>query len=123
VDPEAESYLLAGDETALPAIAQLLPLLPPRAGATVIVELTSPDAVYPLAQRDDTDVRWIQAESGTEPGSAMVAAVTALEIRPGTQVWVAGEAAAVHRLRRHMSALAGIERSDTTIRGYWKRDR
>jgi len=35
-------------------------------------------------------------------------------------VWVAGEAAAVHRIRRHLFDERGLPRRQATIRGYWK---
>ena len=60
---------------------------------------------------------------GAPPGDALVAAVRATELVAGTRVWVAGEAAAVQRIRRHLFDERGIPRAQTTIRGYWKHGR
>jgi NADPH-dependent ferric siderophore reductase len=38
-------------------------------------------------------------------------------------VWVAGEAAAVQRIRRHLFDERRIPRSQTSVRGYWKHGR
>jgi len=51
-----------------------------------------------------------------------VAAVIALSALPDA-VWVAGEAAAVQRLRSHLFDERGRQRSTVTARGYWKHGR
>jgi NADPH-dependent ferric siderophore reductase len=38
-------------------------------------------------------------------------------------VWVAGEAAAVQRIRRHLFEDRGLPRSQASVRGYWKHGR
>jgi len=38
-------------------------------------------------------------------------------------VWVAGEAAAVQRIRRALFEERGVPRSRATVRGYWKHGR
>jgi NADPH-dependent ferric siderophore reductase len=38
-------------------------------------------------------------------------------------VWVAGEAAAVQRIRRHLFAERGLTRAQAVVRGYWKQGR
>ena len=38
-------------------------------------------------------------------------------------VWVAGEAAAVQKIRKHLFDQRGMSRSDATVRGYWKHGR
>jgi NADPH-dependent ferric siderophore reductase len=47
----------------------------------------------------------------------------AATIDAGTRVWVAGEAAAVQRVRRHLFEERGIPRALTWVRGYWKHGR
>jgi NADPH-dependent ferric siderophore reductase len=53
----------------------------------------------------------------------MVAAVRAAAVGPDEPVWVAGEAAAVHRIRRHLFEDRGLSRRQATVRGYWKHGR
>ena len=115
--------LLAGDESAIPAIGQLLQALPGAARATVIVEVAHSDARLPLTDRSDVDVHWVDLPPGSEPGAALVPAVVGTEIRPETRVWAAGEAAAIQRIRRHLFTDLGISRSQATVRGYWKHGR
>jgi len=39
------------------------------------------------------------------------------------KVWVAGEAAAVQRIRRHLFEERGLTRLSVHVRGYWKTGR
>jgi len=116
LDRRAPAYLVAGDETALPAIRQVLAALPP-VPVQVLVELAQPDARIPLASHA---VQWLEREPGNRPGTALVAAVRAADIAEGTRAWAAGEAAAMQSIRRHMFEACGIPRAHTIVRGYWK---
>lgn len=116
-DPRADRFLLAGDESALPGLEQVLAALPTGAEVLAAVEVGHPDARLDLA------VTWLDAEPGAPPGSALVGWVEAQTTPPGTQVWAAGEAAAVQRLRTLLVGERGLPRSDTVIRGYWKHGR
>ena len=117
LDPGAPAYLVAGDETALPAIRQVLAALPPRIFVQVLVELAEPDARIPLGPHA---VQWLEREAGNRPGTALTAAVRAADITEGTRVWAAGEAAAMQSIRRHLFEACSIPRAHTIVRGYWK---
>jgi NADPH-dependent ferric siderophore reductase len=52
-----------------------------------------------------------------------VAAVSGANIVADTRVWVAGEAAALQRLRRHLFEDRGLPRAHAWVRGYWKHGR
>ncbi len=121
VDPDAPAYLLAGDETALPAIAQLLETIPATTPVGVIVEVARPEGRLDLPDHQGAEVTWLDLDPGASPGDALAVAVTAATIVPGTRVWVAGEAAAVQRIRTHLFDERGLDRRATTVRGYWKR--
>ena len=113
------SFLLAGDETALPAIAQLLEWIEPDRSIEVIVETRGAAARIELPTHPGATVKGIDAVPGGAPGSAMADAVEALSHLPDA-VWVAGEAATVQRLRKHLFDVRGLPRSRVTARGYWK---
>jgi NADPH-dependent ferric siderophore reductase len=123
ISPDAPAHLLAGDESALPAISTILDALPTGAVATVLVELDEPGAELVLPGSADTTVSWLARRSGAPPGDALAGAVEAATIEPGTRVWVAGEAASVQRIRRHLFESRGLPRSQCTVRGYWKHGR
>lgn len=122
LDPDARSHLLAGDETALPAIGQLLESIPGDRSIDVHVELVDPSGRIPLPPHPGATSTWHDATAGAAPGDALVEAVVAIDDLPDA-VWVAGEAAAVQRLRTHLFEERGRSRSTVTARGYWKQGR
>ena len=123
IDAGAGAFLLAGDETAIPAISQLLEALPAGSTVQVLIEVAHPDARLQLPAHAGAAVEWCDMAPGTAPGDALVAAVSRAEIADGARVWVAGEAAAVQRIRRHLFAERGLTRAQAVVRGYWKQGR
>lgn len=123
VDPGAPGFLLAGDETAIPAMSQLLEALPADRPVRVLAELAVPDARLPLPDHPAASVEWCDLPPGAPPGDALVAAIRAETLGDGTRVWVAGEAAAVQRIRRHLFEDRHLPRSQASVRGYWKHGR
>lgn len=120
-DSAADWHLLAGDESALPAIAAAVEQLPPGASAKVFVEVGSAEEEQKLAATAGTEVVWLH-RGGRPVGEALIEAVTALEFVPGdVQVFVHGEAGLVKELRRHLRLDRGIARERMSISGYWRR--
>ena len=119
LDAAARSHLLVGDETAIPAIGQLLEAIVHDRSVEVHLEVADPEARLALPGHPGSTVTWHDAEPGAAPGDAMVAALVAVDPLPDA-VWVAGEAAAVQRARTHLFDERGRSRSNVTARGYWK---
>ncbi len=120
IDPGAPSFLLAGDETAVPAVAQLLESIPTDIPVRVLIELTDPAARLELPQHPLASVDWLDLPGGSAPGAALVPAVAAAGLDEGVRIWVAGEAAAMHKIRQYLFKERGLPRSHATVRGYWK---
>ena len=123
VDPDARAFLLAGDETAIPAMSQLLEVLPRDRPVHVHVEVARPEARLALPDHPGATVEWHDLPAGASPGDALLTAVRSTDLHDGTRVWVAGEAAGVQRIRRHLFAERGLSRAQASVRGYWKRGR
>jgi len=123
IDRDAQAFLLAGDETAIPAISQLLEALPADRPVQVYIEVAHPDARLPLPAHPRATVEWCDLPPGATRGDALVAAVYGADLAPGTRVWAAGEAAAVQRIRRQLFVDRGLPRAHATVRGYWKHGR
>lgn len=119
LDPAARSFLLAGDESAIPAISQLLESIEPACTVNVHVEITDPGARFDLPDHPGATITWHDAVVGAAPGSSFAAAVESLDRLPDA-VWIAGEAAVVQRLRRYLFDERGRDRASVTARGYWK---
>ncbi len=123
VDPEAQGFLLGGDESAIPAISQLLEELPQDKPIHVLIEVAAPEARLELPKHPGATVEWLDLPDGAPPGDALVGAVTQADLPEGHRIWAAGEAAAMQRIRRHLLDERQLPRSATWIRGYWKTGR
>jgi NADPH-dependent ferric siderophore reductase len=123
VDHDAPAYLVAGDETAIPAITQVLEALPDETSVQVRIEVGHADARIELPAHPGAAVEWLDLAPGAAPGEALATAVRDADLAPGTRVWAAGEAAAVQRIRRHLFDDRGVPRAHTSVRGYWKHGR
>jgi NADPH-dependent ferric siderophore reductase len=122
----AGHLLLAGDETALPAISRILAEAAPTAVGTALLEVAGPAEEQPLAAPDGIAVRWLHRD-GTEPGesSLLVDAVAALDRPPGEDVfaWVGAESATVRAIRSDLRGRWGLGRAQHHAIGYWRRGR
>lgn len=123
INNEASDYLIGGDESAIPAIRQLLVAMPTTIPTRVYIEVTSLDARGELVPADHLSVDWLTSAPGAPPGTALADAAIAAPIERDTHVWIAGEAAAVQRIRRHFFTERDFPRTRATIRGYWKHGR
>lgn len=119
VDPAADPLLLLGDETAIPAIAQLLEVVPTDIRIVAHIEVARPDARIDLPEHSNATATWHDLPPGAPPGAAMASALEAEDIGPRMRVWAAGEAAGVQRIRKHLRA-RDLDREHATVRGYWK---
>lgn len=118
-DPEADWHLLAGDESALPAIAAAVERLPYGATAVVVVEVAGPEEEQKLAA--PVEVVWVHRH-GRVVGEALVEAVRAVEFPPGEmQAFVHGEAGFVKQLRHLLRVERAVPRERLSISGYWRR--
>ncbi|MGW9118042.1 siderophore-interacting protein [Streptomyces sp. NPDC055663] len=116
--PAADWLLLAGDESALPAIATLLESLPAGARALVRVEVADATEERPLGSAGEVAVHWVHRDRG----GSLVDAVRTAPLPAGTgAAWLAGEAGAVRTLRRHLVEERGLPRAAVQFSGYWRR--
>jgi NADPH-dependent ferric siderophore reductase len=118
--------LLAGDETALPAIARLLATADPATLGIALLEVADAAEEQPLTAPAGVDLRWLHRGS-TPPGEStlLADAVAALE-RPATDdlfAWVAAESAAVRAVRADLRGRWGLGRAQHHAIGYWRRGR
>ncbi|MDK1473519.1 siderophore-interacting protein [Streptomyces sp. 549] len=117
---ESDWHLLAGDESALPAIAAALDRLPADASARVLIEVAGPAEEQRLTAPPGAEVVWLHRE-GAPPGRLLVDAVRALDFPEGrVQAFVHGEAGFVKELRRHLRLDRNLPRELLSVSGYWR---
>jgi len=114
-DPTAAWHLLAGDESALPAIAAAVERMPLGAKFAAFVE------VHDAADEQDIDgVTWLHRGDGPV-GAALVAAVRDAGF-PDADVhaFVHGEAGFVKELRQYLRVERQVPLPRLSVSGYWR---
>ncbi|WNI18922.1 siderophore-interacting protein [Actinacidiphila sp. ITFR-21] len=123
--PEAGWHLLAGDESALPAIAAILEALPARTRVVAFVEAEDEEDRVDLAAPGGAEVVWLYRRGAPAAGGGLLEkAVRGLD-RPfaAAQAWLGAEAGTVRSIRRHLLDERGLPRPQLQAAAYWKQDR
>jgi NADPH-dependent ferric siderophore reductase len=120
---DADWLLIAGDDTALPAIARLLEELPDDTQARVFVEVAEDSHRLELRRLTHVEVNWL-VRDGAEPGTTTLLRDAVRDSawwdgRPFA--WLAGEHTAVRDLRRHLIEDREMPKDDIDFAGYWRR--
>lgn len=153
----ARSLLLAGDETALPAISSILESLDGDTTGAVFVEVPHEEDRLELRAPAGVRISWIVREDrdfgvglrrevrhwakrfltahhhGVELDDVDVDTEILWDVpeetialsaeEAGLYAWIAGEAAAVKRIRRDLVTELGLDRRQVAFMGYWRNGR
>lgn len=132
-DPAADWHLLAGDESALPAIGAALAALPDDARGYAFIEIAGPEDEIELTKPESVLLNWIYRggradlvpEDRAGDHAPLIEAVTTAQWLPGqVHAFVHGEAQAVmHNLRPYILKERGVDARWASISGYWRRGR
>lgn len=160
---DASCLLVAGDETAVPAICAIVESLPAGQRARVLLEIPEAADALHLTATDGVEVTWLPRSTGAGAPAARGALLTAAvvgaaaeladDLAPspaaqledvdvdsgilwevpaeataparssGVYAWLAGEAAVVKGLRRHLVQSVGVDRRSVAFMGYWREGR
>ena len=118
--------LLAGDETALPAISRILGAAAPATRGLALVEVADAGEEQPLAAPEGVTVRWLHREGAAPGQSTLLADAVAALDRPDEGdlfAWVAAESATVRAIRADLRGRWGLGRAQHHAIGYWRRGR
>lgn len=123
--PDADWYLFAGDDAALPAIAASIEFLPADAKGLAFLEVDSDADILDIAAPDGVELRWL-LRSGVPAGSSSILldALSEAEWLPGrVDVFAHGERGYMKGLRDLFFKQRGLERSQVSLSGYWAQGR
>lgn len=118
----ADRFLIAGDETAVPAISRILGLIPGHCRGQVLIEIADGGERLPLEMPGGFNLTWLARRK--DAASVLEGAVTSFLARRSAQksfVWVACEATVASRIRKQVRTRAQRDHLDHLIAGYWKR--
>ena len=115
-----DSYLLIGDETALPAIARRLEELAPNRRALVVIEVENGAEQQRLESPAQVDVIWVLREGGKDH---LLTTVQQLTVPGGSlYAWVATESKVSRQIRRVLLDEHGLDEKSLKAVGYWRLD-
>lgn len=120
-----DRWLVAGDDTALPAIARLLDDAPEDLRAQVFIEIADYTHRQPLRELPGVKVTWLSRRDADAADSTLLLdAVRATDLGDEeTFAWLAGEQSVVRDLRRHLIDERALDKTAIDFTGYWKREK
>lgn len=119
----ADRYVVAGDHTALPAIARLLESLPATASADVFVEVPDAAERQELTSRAAVSLTWFHRRDDARPDASALpdAVIAATRARgEGMAVWSGTEHGAASRIRSHVRQTLRLPADACSVVAYWK---
>ncbi|MEV4353650.1 siderophore-interacting protein [Nonomuraea sp. NPDC049625] len=146
------TVLIAGDETAVPAICSILERLPDGFTGTALMEVPCEQDFLEIRTASQVKIEWL-ARGDAERGALLEAALRSAagtllpplpvpdtfddvdvdveelwevpeeESTEPLYAWLAGEAAVIRSLRRYLVAERGMDRRAVAFMGYWRQGR
>lgn len=124
--PEADWYMLACDETGIPALARILEKLPAGARGRAFVEVADGTEEQPLPTKSSVAITWLH-RNGAEPGMTTLLpdAVRAAPWPAEGSIfaWAGVEGAAARAIRAYWREERGLDRTQHLAVAYWNRGR
>lgn len=115
-----EHFVLAGDESAAPAIAAAIEALPEGTTADAYVEIEAVGHEFEMPSKESVTLTWIP-RNGATAGTEMSRVVREAGIPEKHTSWfIHGVAEMIKEMRRFLFVDSQLERSDVSISGYWR---
>ena len=119
---DADWYLFAGDEAALPAIAASLESLPEAAKGVAFLEVDSDADIQPIAAPAGVELTWLRRNGAPAGTSDLLVSAVANADWPAAgkvDVFAHGERGNMKGLRDVFFVQRGLERKQVSLSGYW----
>ncbi|MGV1792842.1 DUF2218 domain-containing protein [Rhizobium sp. A37_96] len=122
--PAARKLILAGDETALPAIARIAAAMPAQADLRIFLEVADGQEEQTLVSSASMDVTWLH-RNGTAPGASDALERILRDIVPAadpqTYVWAACEQRQARAIRAFVKSELARDPATFSVAAYWQR--
>ncbi len=120
LEPAADHWWLAADESAIPAVGTLLDALPESVTVEAHIEVAGPDDEIDFGGQAKASVSWHHRRAAGAFGTELIDAARQADIPGGARIWVACEAGAMRDIRRYFTRERGIPAGQLVTRGYWR---
>lgn len=122
--PDAPRLLIAGDETALPAIARMAERVPAGQEARVFIEVAGPEERQPIPTAAGIELVWLY-RNGASAGSAGLIEAALRDALDGEDdgevyIWVACGQTEAKAIRKFLRNDKRRDRSRCTVAAYWR---
>lgn len=115
-------YLLAGDETALPALGRRIEELPAGAKILAIIEVDNPAEEQRFETKADLDIRYVHRNGAAAGTTTLVQEAIAAATFPEGEAYayIAGEVTMAQAVRAHLTEVRGFRPDYIKAAGYWR---
>jgi len=113
--PVSDKLLMAGDETALPAIRRILACAPKHTIGLALIEVGDPSEIIPFACPEGVQIDWVVR---TKDNGLWTKLSQIRHVPKGTFVWVAAEREIVRKAKDAFLEM-GIDKAASYFSRYW----
>ena len=119
--PGVDWFLLATDESGLPAAAGILRDMPRDAVGHAFLEVATLDDAQETGAPAGVEVHWLVRDGQEKPGVLALETVKGFDLPSGSvYAWVVGEQSLPTSLRRWLVNERGVPKGDIMFCGYWR---
>lgn len=118
----ADWYLIAGDETSLPAIGRLVEDLPPHVEATAIIIVSNPDEGQPLKSQANLNIEWIYRDSCVDIQRQFLTAIQRVAYPRDDRkklIWAGCDVQTARKIRHYLRETHAVRKEEEAVFGYW----
>lgn len=123
--PSADHYLIAGDETALPAIVRLLDDLPAKARGVAFIEVQSCNDIQVISHSTHIELRWLVREAAAAGTTTLLQEAIRAMPEPAVPetffAWISCEFTACNAIRAHLRGIWNLPKGRYLATSYWRR--
>ncbi|KZK93936.1 Vibriobactin utilization protein ViuB [Pseudovibrio sp. Ad46] len=118
--PEAKYLLLAGDETAIPAISRILESSPAGTKGAVIISVSKKGMEAPIPLPETMSLKWVYRDTHGHDGLFYAAKRVEIPEVQEAFLWFAAEKKTAKKARKYFRNEVGFKADNCYIAGFWE---
>ncbi|MBB4952075.1 NADPH-dependent ferric siderophore reductase [Agrobacterium vitis] len=120
----ADWYLIAGDETSLPAIGRMVETLHANAEGAIIIVVGNEHETQPLKTPANLRIKWIYRDSCADSQAELLAAIGSVDCPKDDRkklIWAACDVQTARKIRHYLRETRSFTKEEEAVFGYWHR--